>query len=119
MTPVPREAVIGFDRRAADYERGRPGYPARGWRRALDATGRFAPLTERVVPHPVEVDVETLAARVASLSYIALLPPTRRQRLLDAVRDLVTEPGIVKVNGALITPYRTHVFSGRALPAPA
>jgi ubiquinone/menaquinone biosynthesis C-methylase UbiE len=27
MSSIPREAAVGFDRGAADYERGRPGYP--------------------------------------------------------------------------------------------
>jgi SAM-dependent methyltransferase len=88
----------------------------RGWRAALDATGRFAPLTERVFPNPVEVDVEALAARVASLSYIAMLAAADRERLLDAVRRLVTERGIADAEGMISTPYRTHVLCGRALP---
>jgi SAM-dependent methyltransferase len=90
-----------------------------GWRAALDATGRFAPLTEQVVPHPVDVDVETLVARVASLSYIAMLPVAERERLLDAVRRLVADREIAGPDGLITTPYRTHVLSTRALPAPA
>ena len=27
MSSIPREAAVGFQRGAADYERGRPGYP--------------------------------------------------------------------------------------------
>jgi SAM-dependent methyltransferase len=87
-----------------------------GWRAALDATGRFAPLTEQVLPNPVEVDVETLAARVASLSYIAMLPAAERERLLDAVRRLVAERGVAGTDGLIQTPYRTHVLYARALP---
>ena len=89
-----------------------------GWRRALEATGLFTALTERVVPNPVEVDVETLAARVASLSYIAMLPVAQRERLLDAVRRLVAERGIAGADGTVSTPYRTHVLYARALPPP-
>ena len=79
------------------------------WRVALEATGRFSALQELVLPNPVRVDEEALVARVASLSYVALLADDVRGRLLDGVRALVRERGLIAADGKLDTPYRTHV----------
>jgi hypothetical protein len=48
-----------------------------------------------------------------------MLPGADRERLLDAVRRLVAERGIVGADGMIRTPYRTHVLYGRAMPASA
>ncbi|HEX3976704.1 MAG TPA: hypothetical protein VHW96_10590 [Solirubrobacteraceae bacterium] len=53
--------------------------------------------------------MDTLRARIASLSFVALLDEEPRERLLDAVADLVAERGLVAPDGRLDTPYRTHV----------
>jgi ubiquinone/menaquinone biosynthesis C-methylase UbiE len=86
-----------------------PHRHARGWRAALEATGLFTPLQEEVFAHPVAVDLKTLQARVASLSYVAMMDVNARRRLLDAVGDLARERGLVAADGHLVTPYRTHV----------
>jgi hypothetical protein len=46
VNAIPQDAAVGFERGAADYERGRPGYPdeaiallAREWCRRLDLAG--------------------------------------------------------------------------------
>ena len=64
-------------------------------------------------PNPVRVDVETLLARVASLSYVAMLDDAARADLLDGVARLVGNEGLVATDGRLDTPYRTHVTWGR------
>jgi SAM-dependent methyltransferase len=87
-----------------------PHRHARGWRTALEATGLFTPLQEQVFAHPVEVGLETLQARVASLSYVAMMNGDARGRLLGAVSDLARERGLVGTDGRLVTPYRTHVL---------
>jgi SAM-dependent methyltransferase len=85
------------------------------WREPLAATGLFSPYEEAVFPNLVRVSIETLRARVASLSFVALLEDAPRQRLLDAVADLVAERGLVAADGLLDTPYRTHVTWCRGL----
>jgi SAM-dependent methyltransferase len=87
-----------------------PHRHARGWRTTLEATGLFTPLQEQVFAHPVEVDLETLQARVASLSYVAMMDGNARGRLLSAVSDLARERGLIGAHGRLVTPYRTHVL---------
>jgi SAM-dependent methyltransferase len=79
------------------------------WREVLGATGLFSPLSEQVFPNPVRVDPDTLRARIASLSFVALLDDEARGRLLDAVSDLVAQRGLLADDGRLDTPYRTHV----------
>ena len=85
-----------------------PHNHGRGWRAALEATGLFTPLEEQVFDHPVQVDLATLQARVASLSYVAMMSQDARARLLDGVRDLASERGLVGADGHLVTPYRTY-----------
>ena len=90
-----------------------PHRHAHHWRGLLEAAGLFTPLVEEVFPNPVRVDVETLLARVASLSYVAMLDDAARADLLDGVARLVGTEGLVAADGRLDTPYRTHVAWGR------
>jgi SAM-dependent methyltransferase len=79
------------------------------WREVLGATGLFSPLSDQVFPNPVRVDPDTLRARVASLSFVALLDDEARGRLLDAVSALVVQHDLLDDDGLLDTPYRTHI----------
>jgi ubiquinone/menaquinone biosynthesis C-methylase UbiE len=79
------------------------------WRDGLRATGLFSPIQEQAFANPVRVSVETLRARIASLSFVALLDDEPRARLLDAVSDLAAAHGVVAADGMLDTPYRTHI----------
>ena len=93
-----------------------PHRHARGWRSALEATGLFTPMREEVFAHPVEVDLESLQARVASLSYVAMMEGDARGHLLGAVADLARERGLVAADGHI-----AHAPTGQArvvVPAP-
>ncbi len=79
------------------------------WRESLGATGLFSPQREEMFPNPVRVSPDTLRARIASLSFVALLDDQPRMRLLDEVSDLVAQRGLVAADGLLDTPYRTHI----------
>ncbi|HTU94860.1 MAG TPA: class I SAM-dependent methyltransferase, partial [Solirubrobacteraceae bacterium] len=48
------------------------------WREALAASGLFTPFAEATFPNPVRVSAEMLRARVASLSFVALLDDAAR-----------------------------------------
>jgi SAM-dependent methyltransferase len=85
------------------------------WREALGATGLFSPYREEAFPNPVRVSVETLRARIASLSFVALLDQAPREQLLDAVSEMVAKRGLVAADGLLDTPYRTHITWCRRL----
>ncbi len=101
--------VVNLRSLIAEHADEPPRRHARRWRTALEATGRFTPLEEEVFAHPVRVNLETLQARVASLSYVAMMDGGARGRLLGAVSDLARERGLVAADGHLVTPYRTHV----------
>ncbi len=79
------------------------------WREALVATGLFSQPQEQTFPNPVRVSLETLRARIASLSFVALLDEPPRTELLDEVSRLVTDRGLIAPDGLIDTPYRTHV----------
>ena len=60
-------------------------------RRVLDAGDRFTALGERHVPWQQPVDVDAVADRVASVSFIAAMAVDDRARLLDEVRAAASE----------------------------
>jgi SAM-dependent methyltransferase len=84
-----------------------PRRHAQHWRGPLEATGLFTPLAEATFPNPARVSLDTLLARVASLSYVALLESDARRALLDAVARLVRDRQLLGRDGRLDTPYRT------------
>ena len=106
--------VDDLRRLIADHAGRPPGSHRRDWRAALEATGLFTRLGEGDVANPVRVDTDTLAARVASMSYVAMLDDPARGRLLDAVRELATTRAGIGSDGLIETPYRTHIFAYRA-----
>ena len=50
------------------------------WQEALRASGLFSPFEHQTFANPVRVSVETLRARIASLSFVALLDDEPRAR---------------------------------------
>ncbi len=48
--------------------------------------------------------------RVASMSFVAALPPDRRARLLDDVRDLIQKTSALVQPGEVRFPYQTAAF---------
>lgn len=59
------------------------------WRDAFDDDTGFSPLDVTTFPNPQEVDEDQVVDRVASTSFIAILPDDRRRRVLDRVRELI------------------------------
>lgn len=64
-----------------------PSYATGAWRRVLETGDRFDQVAEMHVPWGQPVDVEGVARRVASMSFVAALPERERTRLLDLVRE--------------------------------
>lgn len=92
-----------------------PRHPSWGWREQLEATGRFTAASEQVLANPARADLDTLLARVASLSFIAAMEACKRARLLADVRALVTRSHVIGPDGRIETPYRTQVVWCRSL----
>jgi SAM-dependent methyltransferase len=68
-----------------------PSYDSGQWRQALEPFDLFGPGEEFHVSWRQPVDVEGVADRVASVSFIAAMSDTNRSRLLEDVRALAVE----------------------------
>jgi SAM-dependent methyltransferase len=64
------------------------------WRVAFERTDLFGPLEERVFPNEQSLDVDGLADRIGSISFIAQLDEEERTKVLRAVRAF---PGAARV----------------------
>ncbi|MBA3384070.1 MAG: methyltransferase domain-containing protein [Actinobacteria bacterium] len=71
------------------------------------ASPLFTDVAERTFPHVQLMDADGLAARAASVSFVARLPEHERAELLERVRTLAP-PGTFEF------PYVTKVFTGRS-----
>jgi SAM-dependent methyltransferase len=88
---------------------GAPRHKTGAWRAAFDAPDSpFEPLERATFRHEQVLDAEGLAARVASISYVAAMHEDDRQRLLAAVQRLVAEHGLNAER--VVLPYRTDVY---------
>jgi SAM-dependent methyltransferase len=88
-----------------------PSYETDEWRRVLAPGDLFVATGEFHVPWRQPVDVHGVADRVASVSFIAALPPGERGRLLDRVRAVAAD-----VEPPLALTYVTDVFAYAARP---
>lgn len=86
-------------------ERQVPSYRTGEWRQVFAAKPLFGPLHERTFEHTQTGDLETMLARVTSMSYVATLPPERRQQVLDEVRQL-----FAALPQPIVFPYTTHAY---------
>jgi len=90
------EAII------APYRGDTPAHRSGAWRAAFERTPLFGPLEQREFANAQTLDAEALAAREASISFIATLPALERERVLRAVRALAED-------GPVTIPYATEV----------
>ncbi|HEX7168143.1 MAG TPA: class I SAM-dependent methyltransferase [Acidimicrobiales bacterium] len=78
-----------------------------GWERAMADHGGFTPMERVELAHEHPVDRELMRARVASTSYVSMLPDSERAAVLAEIDAIVDEAGL----GETFTePYRTEVF---------
>jgi SAM-dependent methyltransferase len=90
-----------------------PSYRTGLWREVFAENQLFSPLHQRNFRHTQSGDLDTMLARVASISYVAALPAVPREHLLQEVRSLLkAAPQPVEF------PYNTHVFCCDPLPQP-
>jgi SAM-dependent methyltransferase len=98
------DSVAGAFAALIDRYRGHPSLEEGDrWRQPFSRTDFFGPLERRVFDNAHDVDGETLAARAASESSIAILPEEPRAELLAEVRALAPEPVALR--------YFTEVFT--------
>jgi ubiquinone/menaquinone biosynthesis C-methylase UbiE len=82
-----------------------PSHESGEWRRVLENSDRFEARGETHVAWRQVVDVEAVADRVASVSFIAAMADDDRRRLLDQVRAVASE-----VPPPLALVYRADAF---------
>jgi len=85
-----------------------PSYTTGEWRLAVDGDARFAPTDEFHLSWRQPADVEAVAQRVATVSFVAALDPAARAGLLDEVRAAAT--AAAEVAPPLALAYVTDVF---------
>jgi SAM-dependent methyltransferase len=106
------ESVAWVERAQAlvhEHVKGSPQQRTSRWGEDLEQTGLFTPLHEETFPNVVHGDLETLLARISSVSYIAALAGAERERLLDEVRQVVASDPETAGRADLTMPYVTHV----------
>jgi SAM-dependent methyltransferase len=87
-----------------------PWYTGHAWRVAFEATTEFAPLEHRAFRNVQAVDSAGLVDRVASVSFVATLPPPEREAVFADVLDIVETHGVPGPGGRFEIPYVTDVF---------
>jgi SAM-dependent methyltransferase len=90
------------------YETGAPREATGRWRIAFSSTSYFGTLHQLRFHHEQRLDREGLVERVASMSFIAALPPERREEVLGEIRRLAEESA--DGSGTLVMPYNTDLY---------
>jgi SAM-dependent methyltransferase len=82
--PVQRavDEIIGPHRRRT------PSHHRGEWREPFASRGLFAPAAERQVPLEQVLDAEAFVDRFGSISYVAALPDSERERVLERLRSV-------------------------------
>ncbi|MGH2758422.1 MAG: class I SAM-dependent methyltransferase [Actinomycetota bacterium] len=92
------------------YRRGTPGYRMPAWRDALTSSPLYGDITEHWFDHVQRADIDGLLARVASVSFIEILPAAERAAVLDRARQFLLSHPDTKDRDVFELPYRTVVY---------
>ena len=96
--------------------RGRaPHYRAGSWREAFSETDLFGPLRHAEFAHVQRLSPDAVVARVASVSFVASLPPPEHDAVLAAVGELLVRDPDTKGRSEVELPHRTEVYWGERL----
>ncbi|MBI3098173.1 MAG: class I SAM-dependent methyltransferase [Planctomycetes bacterium] len=93
-----------------DYAGATPRYKSGQWRLPFRETALFTPLEERHFPHLQRGPLQTVLDRVASISFVALLPGERRVEVLRRVRELAETHPVTRGQAEIGMPYVTDVY---------
>jgi SAM-dependent methyltransferase len=109
-----RDEAVDWVRRMSEiidrYQGDTPNERTGEWRRAFSATDRFGTLHQLRFPHRQVLDEERLVERVASVSYIAVLPEKERLVVLDEVRQLARSHPDLAGRDRFDLPYVTDLY---------
>lgn len=97
------------------YRGDTPGYRSGAWREAVERSPYFGPIAEHRYEHTQRLDKEGLLARVASISFIEILPDDERVGVLaECVRFLDAHPE-TKGRTSFALPYHSVVYVTEAV----
>lgn len=99
-----------------EHVAGAPQHSSSSWSDELAATGLFTALQRATFPNLVRGGVDLLRARVASVSYISALEPAERERVLEAVAEVVAADPVTQGRPEFEMPYTTTVIWARRMP---
>jgi SAM-dependent methyltransferase len=88
MRDLENSVQVGVEALLRSARKGVDGYPAGGWREALEQSVLFGPPEERRFRFEQWFTADDLADRVASTSFVAAMPSGERGELLSHVRAL-------------------------------
>lgn len=80
------------------------------WKAAFRPDAGYTPLAHRRLHHQVEVDLDGLLARIGSISFVADLPQTDRELVLEDVAAAVRTHPDLRGRSRFALPYRTDVY---------
>lgn len=92
------------------YRGDTPGYRRPEWRGALDASPYFGDVAEHWFDHVQRTDLEGLLARVASVSFIEILPPAEREAVLERSKRFLLAHPDTGGRDVFELPYRSVVY---------
>ena len=90
-----------------------PGVPRtrlKAWRAAFSENPQFAPLEERTFHFRQHLDRESVMARFVSVSFVASLPPARKERFVLELRAILDDDPTTRDATTIELAYRTDVF---------
>ena len=82
-----------------------PSYSSMAWRRPFTTTTLFTALNDRSFAYEQEMDLDGLADRISSISFVALLPDDERAALVERAKEIAGNR-----TGFFTLPYRTDVY---------
>jgi len=87
-----------------------PTHRSGAWREAFERTALFGRLGHAEVRHVHRLPPNGVVARVASVSFVAVLPESERERVLAEVRSLLATDPETRGREEIALPYRTDVY---------
>jgi SAM-dependent methyltransferase len=92
------------------YRGDAPRVASGAWKDAFDRTRLFTPLQRARFSFVHEADFAAVVARVTSVSFIAALPATEFERVVEQVRNLLATHPETRGRSTFELPYRTGVY---------
>lgn len=102
--------VMALKRILDDYAGDTPRYKSGAWRRPFENAPLFTPLEERTFHHVQRGPLQAVLDRVASISFVAIMPEERRAEVLQRVRELVASHPATRDKTEIEMQYQTDVF---------